>query len=89
MSLPGHVADQENPRLENDGGLMQLSQWLVIAQIVFGAAGVALFGAAWRMFTWAKRMDDMTRDFPPHHHINGKISYPKGYEPPLVEQLHG
>jgi hypothetical protein len=28
-------------------------------------------------------------DNPPHRHLNGKIIYPKGYEPPVVENLDG
>lgn len=26
-------------------------------------------------------------DYPPHRHINGKITYPKGYSPEPVEQM--
>ncbi len=35
------------------------------------------------------RLYNLFSDNPPHRHVNGKIIYPKGYEPPLVESLHG
>jgi hypothetical protein len=36
----------------------------------------------------ANRVYNVLRDFPPHRHINGKIIYPEGYDPPRVENLY-
>lgn len=46
----------------------------MIVMIVFGSPCV------WGIL----RIVSLLRDFPPHRHFNGKIMYPKGYEPPEV-----
>jgi len=35
----------------------------------------------------AVRLSSIMKDFPPHRHDNGHILYPKGYEPPAVQNL--
>lgn len=29
------------------------------------------------------------KEYPPHRHINGKLEYPRGFEPPVVRSLDG
>lgn len=50
-----------------------------IAILLFGVAAPITYGVI--------RLVAMLKDFPPHKHINGKILYPKGYEPGQVETL--
>lgn len=45
--------------------------------------------AAWRVVMAANRITNMLKDYPPHRHENGLVSYPKGYEPPLTQRLNG
>jgi hypothetical protein len=33
------------------------------------------------------RLVNVLREYPPHRHVNGKIEYPKGMEPPVVRPL--
>ena len=29
------------------------------------------------------------KEYPPHRHINGKVEFPRGMEPPVVRNLDG
>lgn len=67
---------------------MQVPLWLnLLLQIVSGGAGLVMITAAWRFWDCIKRVESILQDFPPHRHIGSEISYPKGYEPPVVESL--
>ena len=35
------------------------------------------------------RLIDLFDTFPPHLHDNGRIVYPKGYEPPQISKMNG
>jgi hypothetical protein len=47
-----------------------------ILVLIFGIAMPAMWGAF--------RLAMLVREYPPHRHINGKIVFPKGYEPSEV-----
>lgn len=47
---------------------------------------ILLFGVALPMLRSSQRLRNILQDFPPHRHTNGKIIYPKGYEPSKPEQ---
>lgn len=67
---------------------MQIPQWLdLLVHVASGAGGTALFGAAVRMWKRLERDESLKSDFPPHRHINGKVIYPREYEPAAVELL--
>ncbi|MGP8271832.1 MAG: hypothetical protein ACLQLH_17345 [Terracidiphilus sp.] len=69
---------------------MQIPEWLswVVHCLVGGgaASGIVL---AWMVIRRLNRDESLRQDFPPHRHINGKILYPRDYEPAVVERLHG
>lgn len=46
-----------------------------------------VIGTAWRVVSIAKEVLDVLKEFPPHRHINGRIAYPKGFEPAVIESL--
>lgn len=63
---------------------MTADAWFHLIEI-----GILLLGVA-APVTWAcVRLVTVFRDFPPHLHVNGKILYPKGYEPPRTESIMG
>jgi len=47
---------------------------------------ILLLGVALPMWRSSQRLRSILMDFPPHRHTNGKILYPKGYEPSKSEQ---
>lgn len=55
----------------------------LVHQIFHYALDPVLFGA----LVWVIKLLLAFRDFPPHRHINGKIVYAKGFEPPRTEEL--
>jgi hypothetical protein len=57
------------------GWMFQAPQFLCVAP------------ATWFVIRTANRYYYAMKDFPPHRHINGKIMYPRGLEPPVVEAL--
>lgn len=48
---------------------------------------VMVFGMALPLLWGAFRLMTLLKEYPPHRHINGKILFPHGYEPPEVEKL--
>lgn len=48
---------------------------------------IPLIVVCWRMFHAANRLMDVLKDYPPHLHVNGKVIYPKGFEPGKVARL--
>lgn len=60
-----------------------------LIHVLDGSGGVAMIGVGWKVMRRLNRDEDLRQDFPPHRHINGKILYPRDYEPALVEKLHG
>lgn len=48
----------------------------------------AMIGLAWKANRVLNRHLDILKDFPPHRHINGKIIYPRDFEPPQTEALN-
>lgn len=59
--------------------------------ILRGGDAGALLAAVWAI-VWAtrkiSRQESLMRDFPPHRHTNGTISYSPDYPPPMFERLH-
>jgi hypothetical protein len=49
---------------------------------------VPLLLVCWRMFRAANRLMDVLKDYPPHLHVNGKLVYPKGFEPGTITRLN-
>lgn len=65
-----------------------LFQGIDAHDLLFHAGNLAVvLGIGWKVNRVANRILDVLADFPPHRHVNGKISYPKGYEPAAVETL--
>ena len=63
----------------------EIAEWLIHG----GNIGVILF-ALYVLYRVNKRLDreeSLRMDYPPHRHINGKVIYPKDYEPSAVERL--
>ena len=60
-------------------------QWIQVGKDT-GVLAVVIGGAALAVKKF-DRLLNVLGDYPPHRHINGKISYPHGYEPPLVESM--
>lgn len=56
-------------------------------QVLNGGELAAFMLIAWRVIRALNRFESVMRDFPPHSHINGKIAYPKDFEPGRVETL--
>ena len=48
---------------------------------------LALDPALGGVLVWVIRLLLAFRDHPPHSHVNGKIVYAKGFDPPKVEEL--
>jgi hypothetical protein len=48
---------------------------------------IAVLGGVIKVVTDVGKIRAMFQDFPMHRHVNGKIIYPKGYEPSEIEQL--
>jgi hypothetical protein len=48
---------------------------------------LAAFTVLWRVNLKLSRDESLKSDFPPHRHINGKILYPREYEPAKVERM--
>jgi hypothetical protein len=46
---------------------------------------IAIVGGLWKINRSFVRFLDIMKDFPPHRHVNGKIMYPKGFNPGMVE----
>lgn len=42
---------------------------------------VVLAGFGWRIIRKLTGILDALKEYPPHRHVNGKILYPKDYEP--------
>jgi hypothetical protein len=57
--------------------------------IVHGVELVGFVIGAVKGFRVLDRFYTLFKDYPPHRHINGKILFPSGYEPPTVEKLDG
>ena len=60
-----------------------------IDNFVHVAELVPLIGLGWKMLRVLTRLEDNLKNFPLHRHLNGKIIYPSGEEPPRVEVLSG
>jgi len=60
-----------------------------IEVIAHGVETVTFLWAALKGFRVMDRFYTLFKDYPPHRHINGKILFPSGYEPPSVEKLDG
>ena len=54
---------------------------------IHAAELLVILSVAWKVLRVANRIIDVMGDFPPHKHINGKIVYPKHYEPTIVEEM--
>jgi hypothetical protein len=61
---------------------MPVEYWFHAAELF-----VMVFGMACPMLWGAFRLMSLLRDYPPHRHINGRILFPKGYEPPEVMRM--
>lgn len=64
----------------------QFIEWLLRGGnigVLIGAAGVLL-----KVNARLSRDETLKADYPPHRHINGKIIFPREYEPATVEKLH-
>ena len=55
--------------------------------MVDGTLLVAGLSIAWKANRTLNRWFDVLKDFPPHRHFNGRIVYPKGMEPGVVEHI--
>lgn len=55
--------------------------------ILHAIEACAVLPIAWKVNRVLNRYLDVFKDHPPHRHINGKILYPKGFEPPQVQTL--
>lgn len=58
--------------------------WLEVGVTVAGVA-VSVGTAAWAVLRKLTRILDAFENFPPHRHVNGKILFPKGFEPTAIE----
>lgn len=58
--------------------------WLEVGVTVFSCA-LTVGGAAWAVIRKLTRIVDALENFPPHRHVNGKIIFPKGFEPTAME----
>jgi hypothetical protein len=61
---------------------MTREEWFHLVEIL-----ILLFGVAAPILYTAIRLHSLMKDFPMHKHVNGKVLYPKGYEPTRVETL--
>ncbi len=48
---------------------------------------VVIMGVVWKVLVKVSRIMEALADYPPHRHVNGKILFPKGYEPGAVERM--
>jgi hypothetical protein len=55
-----------------------------IASIVNSAI---ILGVAFKGIRALNRLMSILQDYPPHRHVNGRILYPKDFEPTRVETL--
>lgn len=53
------------------------------------AVGWKVIKAANAVQKTANRVLDILKDYPPHRHVNGKIIFPKGFEPTEEESIQG
>lgn len=68
--------------------MTQLQFWAQIAiYTLFSGGSVAAITLAVAVLRRLNRDESLRQDFPPHRHINGKILYPRDYEPAVVEKL--
>lgn len=51
-----------------------------------GTLGIFLV-VAWKVISKLNRDDSLKRDYPPHRHINGFITYPQEYPAPDIGKL--
>lgn len=64
--------------------------WLqTVLGMVLAAVATGTLALVRRVMRRLDRDESLRADYPPHRHINGKILYPKEYEPAAVEQLQG
>lgn len=63
----------------------------IAVELLVGGGGVLWFLAKLKRVTDLAeplaRLLDVSKDFPPHRHINGNISYPQDYQPAKVGHL--
>lgn len=50
---------------------------------------ILVFGVARPILRSSERLRSVLKDYPPHRHIHGAITYPKGFEPPRTETFKG
>lgn len=64
-----------------------MEPWLEL--VLSGNVGALIFAVVviWRASRKMGRDESLKADYPPHRHINGKIIYPREYEPALTERL--
>jgi hypothetical protein len=55
--------------------------------LVDGTLLVGFLTVAWKANRTLNRWLDVMKDYPPHRHFNGRIVYPKGMEPGVVENI--
>ena len=48
---------------------------------------IIILGVAFKGIRALNRLMNILQDYPPHRHINGKIIFPKGFEPTATELL--
>lgn len=58
---------------------------ILIHSGIGAAVIVVVLGVGGKITAKLDRLLNVSIDFPPHRHVNGNISYPKGYEPPEIE----
>lgn len=58
---------------------------MTLDNIIHLSEALAIIGSAWRLSRKINRFIDVMIEYPPHRHINGKVLYPKGFDPGKVE----
>jgi len=48
-----------------------------------------ILGVAFKGIRALNRLMSILQDYPPHRHVNGKILFPKDFEPTRIEALAG
>jgi len=48
---------------------------------------LTIVAVSWKINRGFNRILDALESFPPHRHINGHITYPKGFSPPVQEDF--
>lgn len=67
---------------------METLTWLELVKLIFsGGGGLAAITTGVAVIRRLNRDESLRRDYPPHRHINGSISYPREYQPGQVDHL--